>query len=151
MVRDWINIESRKRKELLGLAEKRVLEMIGDGAGISENLGTICAVLSTYMFSLRHNGPADGCQQAISFAVGGRGFPASGFPLSPWPVGPTGAMRHSGIYRRSASSSRTSSTEPNWPIDIKGGGRGSFWITGYARHGRSHLISNLAKYSALSA
>jgi PAS domain S-box-containing protein len=40
-----INIESRKRKELLGVAEKRVLEMIGDGASLREVLDQVCSAI----------------------------------------------------------------------------------------------------------
>ena len=44
-----INIESRKRKELLGLAEKRVLEMIGDGASLREVLDQLCSAIDVYV------------------------------------------------------------------------------------------------------
>jgi len=44
-----INIESRKRKELLGLAEKRVLEMIGEGASLREVLDQLCSAIDVYV------------------------------------------------------------------------------------------------------
>ena len=44
-----ISIESRKRKELLGLAEKRVLEMIGDGASLREVLDQLCSAIDVYV------------------------------------------------------------------------------------------------------
>src|SRR6201987_4361558 len=44
-----ISIESRKRKELLGLAEKRVLEMIGDGASLREVLDQLCNAIDVYL------------------------------------------------------------------------------------------------------
>src|SRR5579871_625049 len=40
-----ISIESRKRKELLGLAEKRVLEMIADGASLRDILDQLCSAI----------------------------------------------------------------------------------------------------------
>src|SRR5579862_4818199 len=47
--RTGISIESRKRKELLGLAEKRVLEMIGDGASLREVLDQLCSAIDVYV------------------------------------------------------------------------------------------------------
>jgi len=44
-----ISIESRKRKELLGQAEKRVLEMIGDGASLREVLDQLCSAIDVYV------------------------------------------------------------------------------------------------------
>jgi formate hydrogenlyase transcriptional activator len=44
-----INIESRKRKELLGVAEKRVLEMIGDGASLREVLDQLCSAIDVHV------------------------------------------------------------------------------------------------------
>src|SRR6266436_8892587 len=44
----WINIEDNKQKELLGIAGKRALEMIADGASLSEILNELCAVIDVY-------------------------------------------------------------------------------------------------------
>src|SRR5258708_6506271 len=44
-----INIERRKRKELLGVAEKRVLEMIGDGASLREVLDQLCSAIDVHV------------------------------------------------------------------------------------------------------
>ena len=44
-----INIESHKRKELLGVAEKRVLEMIGDGASLREVLDQLCSAIDVHV------------------------------------------------------------------------------------------------------
>ena len=44
-----INIESRKRKELLWVAEKRVLEMIGDGASLREVLDQLCSAIDVHV------------------------------------------------------------------------------------------------------
>jgi PAS domain S-box-containing protein len=44
----WINIEDSKQKELLGVAGKRALEMIADGASLSEILNELCCVIDVY-------------------------------------------------------------------------------------------------------
>jgi hypothetical protein len=42
------NIEESKQKELLGVAGKRALEMISDGAGLSEVLNELCSAIDAY-------------------------------------------------------------------------------------------------------
>src|SRR5436190_834614 len=44
----WINIEDSKQKELLGLAGQRALEMIADGASLSEILNELCSVVDIH-------------------------------------------------------------------------------------------------------
>src|SRR5215472_10935724 len=45
----WINVDDTKQKELLGVGGRRTVELIADGAGISETLNQLCFRRPMYM------------------------------------------------------------------------------------------------------
>src|ERR1700758_3403190 len=83
----WINIEDSKQKELLGVAGKRALEMIADGASLSEILIELCSVVDVYASATSQVLLMDRAGHQLLPLAGPNFPPAVIAALAPWPVG----------------------------------------------------------------
>ena len=83
-----IHIEDSKQKELLRLAEKRALEMIADGASLSDVLKQLCAAIDEHTLAISLVMLMDrGGDQLLPFP-GPHLPPEVTAAFTPWPIGP---------------------------------------------------------------
>ena len=135
----WINIEDSKQKELLGVAGKRALEMIADGAGLSEILNELCAAIDVYASAISQVLLMDRAGHQL-LPLAGPNFPPAVDCRLCTLAGRTqqGLLRHGSIYRRAGHHLRHVHRPALASGRSEGRRReGSFWITGYVPPGRN--------------
>jgi PAS domain S-box-containing protein len=116
----WINIEETKQKELLGVAGRRALEMIADGASLSEVLSELCSVIDVYTSATSQVLLIDRAAQRL-LPLAGPHFPAAvTAALAPWPVGPNAGCCGTAAFTGERVIISDLSTDPRWPQDKKG-------------------------------
>jgi formate hydrogenlyase transcriptional activator len=116
----WINIEESKQKELLGVAGRRALEMIADGASLSEVLNELCSVIDVYASATSQVLLMDRAAYRL-LPLAGPHFPAAvTAALAPWPVGPNAGCCGTAAFTGERVIISDLSTDPRWPQDNKG-------------------------------
>src|SRR6201997_4490801 len=110
-----INIESRKRKELLGLAEKRVLEMIGDGASLRDVLDQLCSAIDVQVAPSFTTVLLRDQERACLWHGGGLGVPHEWVSsISPVPIAEYGLCGRA-AFRKERVIVPDVATDPQWP------------------------------------
>ena len=122
----WINIEDSKQKELLGLAGQRALEMIADGAGLSEILNELCSVIDVYATATSQVLLMDRTGHQLLPLAGPNFPPAVTAALAPWPVGPNKGCCGTAAFTGERVVISDISADPRWLRTIDGeAGEGS--------------------------
>jgi len=116
----WINIEDSKQKELLGLAGQRALEMIADGASLSEILNELCSVIDAYASAISQVLLMDRTGQQLLPLAGPNFPPTVTAALAPWPVGPNRGCCGTAAFTGERVIISDMSTDPRWPQDDRG-------------------------------
>jgi formate hydrogenlyase transcriptional activator len=116
----YINIEDSKQKELLGAAGKRALEMIADGARISEILNELCSVIDVYASATSQVLLMDRADHQLLPLAGPNFPPAVTAALAPWPVGPNRGCCGTAAFTGERVIISDMSTDPRWPQDDQG-------------------------------
>src|SRR5262249_16354492 len=115
-----IDIEDSKQKELLGAAEKRALEMIADGASLSETLNDLCAAIDVHTSATSLVFLMDrGGHQLLPIA-GPHLPPAVTAAFTPWPIGPNMGSCGTAAFTRERVIVSDISKDPRWPHDNRG-------------------------------
>ena len=115
-----IDIEDSKQKELLGTAEKRALEMIADGASLSEVLYDLCAAIDVHTSATSLVFLMDrGGQQLLPIA-GPHLPPAVTAAFTPWPIGPNMGSCGTAAFTKERVIISDISKDPRWPRDKRG-------------------------------
>jgi formate hydrogenlyase transcriptional activator len=115
-----IHIEDSKQKELLRLAEKRALEMIADGASLSEVLKQLCAAIDEHTLAISLVMLMDrGGDQLLPFA-GPHLPPAVTAAFTPWPIGPNMGSCGTAAFTGKRVIISDISKDPRWPRDDRG-------------------------------
>ena len=116
----WINIEDSKQKELLGVAGKRALEMIADGARLSEILNELCSVIDVYASTTSQVLLMDRAGHHLLPLAGPNFPPTVTAALAPWPVGPNRGCCGTAAFTGERVIISDMSTDPRWPQDDQG-------------------------------
>jgi formate hydrogenlyase transcriptional activator len=116
----WINIEDSKQKELLGVAGKRALEMIADGASLSEILNELCCVIDIYASATSQVLLMDRAGHQLLPLAGPNFPPTVTATLAPWPVGPNRGCCGTAAFTGERVIISDMSTDPRWPQDDQG-------------------------------
>ncbi|HWF46575.1 MAG TPA: sigma 54-interacting transcriptional regulator, partial [Bryobacteraceae bacterium] len=116
----WINIEDSKQKELLGVAGKRALEMIADGASLSEILNELCCVIDVYASATSQVLLMDRAGHQLLPLAGPNFPPTVTAALAPWPVGPNRGCCGTAAFTGERVIISDMSTDPRWPQDDQG-------------------------------
>ena len=98
-----IDIEDGKQKELLRAAEKRTLEMIADGASLSDVLNDLCAAIDDHASATSFVCLLDsGGNQLLPIASPNvpSAFTAA---ITPWPIGPNRGSCGTAVFIEKAS------------------------------------------------
>src|SRR5882724_818808 len=115
-----IHIEDNKQKELLRVAEKRALEMIADGARLSEVLKQLCAAIDEHALAISLVMLMDrGGDQLLPFA-GPHLPPEVTAAFTPWPIGPDMGSCGTAAFTRKRVIISDISKDPRWPRDDRG-------------------------------
>src|SRR5216684_1506609 len=107
-------------KELLGIAGKRTLEMIADGASLSEILNELCAVIDVYASAISQVLLMDRANHQLLPLAGPNFPPAVTAALAPWPVGPNTGCCGTAAFTGEQVIISDMSTDPRWPLDDQG-------------------------------
>src|SRR5713226_2504082 len=115
-----IHIEDSKQKELLRVAEKRALEMIADGASLSEVLKQLCAAIDEHTLAISLVMLMDqGVNQLLPFP-GPHLPPEVTAAFTPWPIGPNMGSCGTAAFTRKRVIISDISKDPRWPRDDRG-------------------------------
>src|SRR5882724_7874020 len=115
-----IHIEDGKQKELLRVAEKRALEMIADGASLSEVLKQLCAAIDEHTLAISLVMLMDrGGDQLLPFP-GPHLPPEVTAAFTPWPIGPNMGSCGTAAFTRKRVIISDISKDPRWPRDDRG-------------------------------
>src|SRR5216683_7662853 len=115
-----IDIEDSKQKELLRVAEKRTLEMIADGASLSEVLKQLCAAIDEHTLAISLVMLMDrGGDQLLPFP-GPHLPPEVTAAFTPWPIGPNMGACGTAAFTRKRVIISDISKDPRWPRDDRG-------------------------------
>ncbi len=115
-----IDIEDSKQKELLRVAEKRTLEMIADGASLSDVLNDLCAAIDEHASATSFVCLMDeGGNQLLPIA--GPHVPSAfATAITPWLIGPNRGSCGIAAFTKSRVVIPDISDDPRWPDDTRG-------------------------------
>jgi formate hydrogenlyase transcriptional activator len=115
-----IHIEDSKQKELLRVAENRALEMIADGASLSEVLKQLCAAIDEHALAISLVMLMDrGGDQLLPFP-GPHLPPEVTAAFTPWPIGPNMGSCGTAAFTRKRVIISDISKDSRWPRDDRG-------------------------------
>jgi formate hydrogenlyase transcriptional activator len=115
-----IDVEEGRQKELLRVAEKRTLELIADGASLSEVLNDLCAAIDVHTSATSLVFLMDrGGQQLLPIA-GPHLPPAVTAAFTPWPIGPNMGSCGTAAFTKERVIVSDISKDPLWSRDNRG-------------------------------
>src|SRR3984957_9348815 len=115
-----IDVEEGRQKELLRVAEKRTLELIADGASLSEVLNDLCAAIDVHTSATSLVFLMDrGGRQLLPIA-GPHLPPAVTAAFTPWPIGPNMGSCGTAAFTRKRVIISDISKDSRWPGDDRG-------------------------------
>jgi len=115
-----IDIEDGKQTELLRLAEKRTLEMIADGASLSDVLNDLCASIDEHTSATSLVFLMDAGRNQLLPIAGPHLSPAVTTAFTPWPVGPNKGSCGTAAFTKKRVIICDISEDPRWPDDAQG-------------------------------
>jgi formate hydrogenlyase transcriptional activator len=115
-----IDIEDGKQTELLRLAEKRTLEMIADGASLSNVLNDLCAAIDEHTSATSLVFLMDAGRNQLLPIAGPHLPPAVTTAFTPWPVGPNKGSCGTAAFTKKRVIICDISEDPRWRDDAQG-------------------------------
>src|SRR2546427_8257161 len=112
--------EGSVEKEFFGIAGKRTLEMIADGASLSDILNELCSVIDVYASATSQVLLMDRANHQLLPLAGPNFPPAVTAALAPWPVGPNRGCCGTAAFTGERVIISDMSTDPRWPQDDQG-------------------------------
>src|SRR6202047_4688473 len=106
--------------ELPGIAGKRTLEMLADGASLSEILNELCSVIDAYASATSQVLLMDPTGHHLLPLAGPNFPPAVTAAFAPWPVGPNRGCCGTAAFLGKRVVVSDMSTDPRWPQDEQG-------------------------------
>ena len=116
-------------KELLGIAGKRTLEMITDGASLSEILNELCSVIDVYASATSQVLLMDRAGHQLLPLAGPNFPPTVTAAFAPWPIGPNRGCCGTAAFTGERVVISDMSTDPRWPQDDQGEAARRLWAT----------------------
>lgn len=110
-----IDIEDGKQTELLRLAEKRTLELIADGASLSDVLNELCAAIDEHTSATSLVFLMDASRSQLLPIAGPHLPPAVTRAFTPWPVGPNKGSCGTAAFTKKRVIICDISEDPRWP------------------------------------
>src|SRR2546427_4579477 len=112
--------EGSVEKEFFGIAGKRTLEMIADGASLSDILNELCSVIDVYASATSQVLCMDRPAHELLPLARPNFPPTVTAALAPWPVGPNRGCCGTAAFTGERVIISDMSTDPRWPQDDQG-------------------------------
>ncbi|MCU1301926.1 MAG: sigma54 specific transcriptional regulator, Fis family [Candidatus Sulfotelmatobacter sp.] len=114
------DIDDRKRNESLHAAEKRILEMIANGAGLSEVLNDLCDAIDTHApGATSFVCVMDSDEKQLQPRAGPRVPAAFTKAITPFPIGPDRGSCGTAAFTKQRVIIPDISRDPKWPGDLR--------------------------------
>src|SRR5579862_4889114 len=112
-----IDVEEGRQNDLLRVAEKRTLELIADGASLSDVLNGLCAAIDDHASATSFVCLLDsGGNQLLPIA--GPNVP-SAFMTGPWPIGPNRGSCGTAVFLKQRVIIQDVANDPRWPDEAR--------------------------------
>src|SRR5256712_611268 len=109
-----------KRTATLHAAEKRTLEMIANGAALSDVLNELCAAIDTHSSGTSFVCLMDPAGNQLLPIAGPRLPSAFATAITPWPIGPNRGSCGTAAFTKQRVVIPDISDDPRWPDDARG-------------------------------
>jgi formate hydrogenlyase transcriptional activator len=111
--------EEGNQQELLRAAEKRTLEMIADGASLSDVLNDLCAAIDHYTSATSFVCLLDGGSNQLLPIASPNVPPAFAAAITPWPIGPNRGSCGTAVFLKKRVIIQDVAKDPRWPDDAR--------------------------------
>ena len=115
-----VAIEDRKQIESLRAAETRTLEMIANGANLSDVLNDLCAAIDKHASATSFVCLMDTERKQLLPIAGPGVPPAFARAITPWPIGPNRGSCGTAAFTKDRVIIPDVSVDPRWPDDARG-------------------------------
>src|SRR5260370_18322772 len=113
-------LKEGEQKQLLRIAERRTLEMIAEGASLSEVLNDLCAAIDEHTSAISLIFLVDGANNQLRPAAGPHLPPAIATAFTPWPIGPNMGSSGTAAFTKTRVVISDISEDQRWPDDSRG-------------------------------
>jgi formate hydrogenlyase transcriptional activator len=114
------DIEDRKQTETLCAAENRTLQMIANGANLSDVLNDLCATIDDHASATSFVCLMDRASNQLLPIAGPHVPPAFARAVTPWPIGPNRGSCGIAAFTKERVIIPDISDDPRWPDDARG-------------------------------
>jgi formate hydrogenlyase transcriptional activator len=111
--------EDGRQEELLRLAEKRTLEMIADGASLSDVLNDLCAAIDDHASATSFVCLLDSGGNQLLPIASPNVPPAFAAAITPWPIGPNRGSCGTAVFLKKRVIIQDVANDPRWPDDAR--------------------------------
>jgi formate hydrogenlyase transcriptional activator len=111
--------EDSNQEELLRAAEKRTLEMIADGASLSDVLNDLCAAIDDHSSATSFVCLLDGGGNQLLPIASPNVPPAFAAAITPWPIGPNRGSCGTAVFLKKRVIIQDVANDPRWPDDAR--------------------------------
>jgi len=114
-----VDIEDRKQSETLLSAENRTLQMIANGANLSDVMNDLCAAIDVHASASSFVCLMDRDGNQLLPIAGPRVPSAFASAITPWPIGPNRGSCGTAAFTKKRVVIRDISDDPRWPEDAR--------------------------------
>ena len=111
--------EDGNQEELLRAAEKRTLEMIADGASLSDVLNDLCAAIDDHASATSFVCLLDSGGNQLLPIASPNVPPAFAAAITPWPIGPNRGSCGTAVFLKERVIIQDVANDPRWPDDAR--------------------------------
>jgi formate hydrogenlyase transcriptional activator len=111
--------EDGNQEELLRAAEKRTLEMIADGASLSDVLNDLCAAIDDHASATSFVCLLDSGGNQLLPIASPNVPPAFAAAITPWPIGPNRGSCGTAVFLKKRVIIQDVANDPRWPDDAR--------------------------------
>ena len=111
--------EDGNQEELLRAAEKRTLEMIADGASLSDVLNDLCAAIDDHASATSFVCLLDSGGNELLPIASPNVPPAFAAAITPWPIGPNRGSCGTAVFLKKRVIIQDVANDPRWPDDAR--------------------------------
>ena len=111
--------EDGNQEELLRAAEKRTLEMIADGASLSDVLNDLCAAIDDHASATSFVCLLDNGGNQLLPIASPNVPPAFAAAITPWPIGPNRGSCGTAVFLKERVIIQDVANDPRWPDDAR--------------------------------
>jgi GAF domain-containing protein len=111
--------EESNQEELLRAAEKRTLNMVADGASLSDVLNDLCAAIDDHASATSFVCLLDSGGNQLLPIASPNVPPAFAAAITPWPIGPNRGSCGTAVFLKKRVIIQDVANDPRWPDDAR--------------------------------